>query len=265
MMSEAIEWLREECEELEALLKGLSDANWDRVTDYKDWTVADQVMHLHQVDMWGAAAVTDPDGWPDFVTSVRAYQASGKTHYDVARETWNTMPRADLLALWSQGWRELITKLEAVTGDDKLPWFGPPMRPDSFAGARQMETWAHSQRIWDVLGRTRTPTERIKGICELGVRTQGWAFANRKLDRPPVARVELTSPAGEQWVWNPDAEGLVKGTALDFALVVVQSRNVADTGLICEGDNATAWMAIAQAYAGVPADPPLPGTLKVPK
>jgi uncharacterized protein (TIGR03084 family) len=264
-MSEAIAWLREECTELEGLLTGLSDTDWDRVTDYKDWTVADQVMHLHQVDMWGARAVTDPAGWPDFVTSVRAYQATGKTHYDVARETWNAMPRSELRTLWSAGWRDLIGKLEAVTGDDKLPWFGPPMKPDSFAGARQMETWAHSQRIWDVLGKTRQPTERIRGICELGVRTQGWTFANRKLDRPPVARVELTSPAGEQWVWNPDAEGLVKGTALDFALVVVQSRNVADTSLICEGDNAKAWMAIAQAYAGVPADPPAPGTLKVPK
>ncbi len=265
MMSEAIEWLREECEELEVLLKGLSDADWDLVTDYKEWTVADQVMHLHQVDMWGIRAVTDPAGWPDYVKSVRVYQAEGKTHYDVARELFGAMPRAELLALWSNGWRELIGKLEQVVGDDKLPWFGPPMRPDSFAGARQMETWAHSQRIWDVLGRTRTPTERVKGICELGVRTQGWTFANRKLERPPVARVELTSPRGEQWVWNPDAEGLIKGAALDFALVVVQSRNVADTGLICEGDNAKAWMAIAQAYAGVPADPPKPGTLKVPK
>ena len=264
-MSEAIAWLREECEELEALLKGLSDSDWNLVTDYKDWTIADQVMHLHQVDMWGIRAVTDPDNWPDYVKSVRAYQAEGKTHYDVARELFGDLPRGDLLALWSDGWRELIGKLEAVVGDDKLPWFGPPMRPDSFAGARQMETWAHGQRIWDILGKTREPTERIRGICELGVRTQGWTFANRKIERPPVARVELTSPSGEQWVWNPDAEGLVKGSALDFALVVVQSRNVADVGLICEGDNAKAWMAIAQAYAGVPADPPKPGTLKVPK
>ena len=94
-MSEAIAWLREECTELEGLLTGLSDTDCDRVTDYKDWTVADQVMHLHQVDMWGACAVTDPAGWPDFVTSVRAYQATGKTHYDVARETWNAMPRSE--------------------------------------------------------------------------------------------------------------------------------------------------------------------------
>lgn len=264
-MSDAIAWLREECSELETLLRSLGDADWDLVTEYKNWTLADQVMHLHQVDMWGAAAVTDPEGWPDFVKGVRSYQAEGKTHYDVARETWERLPRADFLALWSRGWRELIAKLEGVVGDDKLPWFGPPMRPDSFAGARQMETWAHGQRIWDVLGRTRRPTERIRGVCELGVRTQGWSFANRKLDRPPVARVELTSPSGELWVWNPDAEGLVKGSALDFALVVVQSRNVADTGLICEGDNARAWMAIAQAYAGVPADPPAPGTRQVPK
>jgi uncharacterized protein (TIGR03084 family) len=162
-MSNAIEWLREECSELEELLRTLSETDWDRVTDYKDWTIADQVMHLHQVDMWGARAVTDPEGWDDFVKSVRAYQAGGKTHYDVARETWGNTPRSELLALWSAGWRDLIAKLEAVVGDDKLPWFGPPMKPDSFAGARQMETWAHGQRIWDVLGKTRQPDPAHQG------------------------------------------------------------------------------------------------------
>lgn len=264
-MPQAIDWLREECSELETFLQTLAEADWQRTTEYKDWTIADQVMHLHQVDRWGLLAVTDPEGWPDFVKSVRAYQASGKTHQDVARETWGTLSAAQLLAAWSTGWRDIADRLEKIVGDDKLPWFGPPMRPDSFAGARQMETWAHSQRIYDTMGATREAKERIKAICELGVRTQGWTFANRKLERPPVARVELTSPSGGEWVWNPDAEGLVKGSALDFAWVVVQSRNVADTGLKVEGDNAKAWMEIAQAYAGVPADPPAPGTRVVPK
>ncbi len=263
-MSEAIEWLREECSELEDFLQTLSDEDWQLVTEYKNWTVADEVMHLHQIDNFGVVAVTNPDGWPDFVKSVRAYQAEGATHFDKARENWGHLAPAELLALWSKGWRDLISKLEGVQGGGKLPWFGPDMRPESFAGARQMETWAHSQRIYDVLGKTREPKERIKAICELGVRTQGWTFANRKLERPPVARVELTSPSGEPWVWNPDADGLVKGTALDFALVVVQSRNYLDTGLQTEGDNARAWMEIAQCYAGVPANPPAPGTRKVP-
>ena len=47
----------------------------------------------------------------------------------------------------------------------------------------------------------------------------------------------------------------VHGSALDFCLVVTQRRNLADTGLVVEGPEATRWMSIAQAFAG----PPGPG------
>ncbi|RYE46580.1 MAG: hypothetical protein EOP21_06240, partial [Hyphomicrobiales bacterium] len=57
-MANAIEWLREECSELEDFLRTLSDADWQRVTEYKNWTVADEVMHLHQIDNFGVVAVT---------------------------------------------------------------------------------------------------------------------------------------------------------------------------------------------------------------
>jgi len=263
-MSNAIEWLHEECSELEELLQGLGAHDWQKVTDYKGWTIADQIMHLHQIDNFGVISVTSPADWPDFVKTVRAYQADGFTHADKMREAWGALPPADLLALWSKGWRELAERLGRVQGGDKLPWFGPEMRPESFAGARQMETWAHSQRIYDVLGLEREPKARIKAICELGVRTQGWSFRNRGLDRPDPPRVELTGPAGETWVWNEDAQGCVSGPAIDFALVVVQSRNIADTQLQTEGGDAKAWMEIAQCYAGPPADPPAPGSRKVP-
>jgi hypothetical protein len=40
---------------------------------------------------------------------------------------------------------------------------------------------------------------------------------------------------------------------------VTQGRNVADTPLEVVGDTATRWMAIAQCFAGGPADPPKAG------
>jgi hypothetical protein len=42
--------------------------------------------------------------------------------------------------------------------------------------------------------------------------------------------------------------------------VVTQTRNIADTGLKVTGPNATAWMEIAQCFAGRPEMPPAPGT-----
>jgi uncharacterized protein (TIGR03084 family) len=75
--------------------------------------------------------------------------------------------------------------------------------------------------------------------------------------------VSLTSPSDELWVWGPeDADNAVSGTALDFCLVVTQRRNPADTGLKIQGDIAGQWIQIAQAFAGPPADGPVPGARK---
>jgi uncharacterized protein (TIGR03084 family) len=68
--------------------------------------------------------------------------------------------------------------------------------------------------------------------------------------------VELRGVVSETWTWGPaDAADRITGDALDFCLVVTQRRNVADTRLSVQGAAATAWIAIAQAFAGRPTDP----------
>jgi hypothetical protein len=47
----------------------------------------------------------------------------------------------------------------------------------------------------------------------------------------------------------------VRGSAVEFCLVVTQRRNVADTDLVVDGSDAKEWMSLAQAFAG----PPGPG------
>ena len=72
-----------------------------------------------------------------------------------------------------------------------------------FTTARQMETWAHGQAIFDVMGAPRQPTERLRNIAEIGVRTYGWTFANRGLAAPGLAPfVRLIGPSGAPWEWN---------------------------------------------------------------
>jgi uncharacterized protein (TIGR03084 family) len=120
--------------------------------------------------------------------------------------------------------------------------------------ARIMETWAHGQDIADALGVTRMPTTRLRHVCDLGVRTRGFAFAVRGEPAPEApVRVELAAPDGATWAWGPeDAADRVTGAALDFALAVTQRRHLDDTGLAVAGDGARRWMAIAQAFAGPP-------------
>ena len=131
-----------------------------------------------------------------------------------------------------------------------------------FTTARQMETWAHGQEIYDVMGKDRVFHDRLKNIAVIGVKTFGWTFTNRKLPVPAdVPYVRVTGPSGEVWEWNdPASSTSVEGDAVEFCQVVAQTRNIADTKLVVKGETAQRWMAIAQCFAGPPNDPPAKGT-----
>jgi uncharacterized protein (TIGR03084 family) len=137
-----------------------------------------------------------------------------------------------------------------------MPWFGPPMSPASMATARFMETWAHALDVYDALGARPEPTDRIRHVAHLGVRTRNFSFGVHELEPPAEEfRVELTAPSGETWVWGPaDAEQRVTGSAVDFCLLVTQRAHRADTDLVAEGADAEKWLSIAQAFAGPPGE-----------
>jgi len=117
-----------------------------------------------------------------------------------------------------------------------------------------MEYWAHGQDVADAVGKQRTPTDRLRHICHLGVRTRGFSYAVRGQTAPDTeVFVSLTGPNGDMWTWgDPAAADRVEGSALDFCLVVTQRRHPDDTDLVINGDAAREWMSIAQAFAGGP-------------
>jgi uncharacterized protein (TIGR03084 family) len=167
-----------------------------------------------------------------------------------------------LLAWWEEAHTGMMAAFTGADPTTRVPWFGPPMGVLSFISARVMETWAHGVDVADALGVRREPTERLRHVAHLGVRTRPFSYLVRGRD-VPLGRidVELTSPTGESWIWTAGASddgeppSTVEGTALDFCLVVTQRRNVADTGLVISGEPAADWMSVAQAFAG----PPGPG------
>jgi uncharacterized protein (TIGR03084 family) len=119
-----------------------------------------------------------------------------------------------------------------------------------------METWAHALDVADALGADAEPTDRVRHVAHLGVRTRDFAFANRGLE-PPVEefRVELVAPSGDRWTWGPeDAAQSVRGSAYDFCLRVTQRRNRADLDLVAAGADADRWLDVAQAFAGPPGE-----------
>ena len=124
-----------------------------------------------------------------------------------------------------------------------------------------METWAHSQDVYDVLGRKRINGPELFHIAHLGAATFAWSFKIHGQIPPQISpRIELTAPSGEIWTWGAsDAGERVWGSAEDFCLVVTQRRNIRDTALKWQGPNVANWLSIAQAFAGIPQEPPAPG------
>ena len=260
MLQEARD-LREEGDELAALLETLDDADWSRPTPFKQWTVFDVVAHLHYSDRAALAALEGREAFAKEAAAWRGVIERGESLRDYTREALGPLPPAEMLALWRLAFVEMCGKLGALDAKARLPWFGPDMGVRMFTTARQMETWAHGQDVYDLVKKPRRYTDRLRSIAHIGVSTYGWTFTNRGLPLPgPAPYVRLTAPSGAIWEWNePSESNRVEGTAAEFCHVVTQNRNVADTELVVVGEPATKWMAIAQCFAGNPETPPPPG------
>lgn len=275
-----------EGEELDALVATLEPHRWAAPTPAPGWTVAHQIAHLASTDVGVLASVAlrrgpraiarwlaDPDqivpamraaatsaGWavrrgirrwtPDDLSALADALADAGARTDPAR----------LLARWQAGRWKLAAGLADVPSAARMWWLGLWLGPASMATARLMETWAHGQDVADALGVTRAPTERLRHIARLGVRTRDFSYRAHGLT-PPAGefRVELTSPGGASWTWGPaDAADRITGPALDFCLLVTRRRHPDDLRLVAEGA-AAEWLPIAQAYAGSPGPGREPG------
>ncbi len=262
MTLQQVDDFREEARILAELLATLDPSDWARETAFKGWTINDVVQHLHFSDNMALLSATDVEAYVKLRDEIRAARDRGATLIELTRARIGHIKGRELLATWTAHWQLLCDALAAKDPDERLTWSGPDMGVRMFATARQMETWAHGQEIYDVLGLDRDNADRIKNIAVIGVKTYGWTFANRGLEPPgPPPYVRLTAPSGATWEWNEASEeNRVEGSAVPFCQVVTQVRNITDVALTVTGKPARQWMAIAQCFAGPPEDPPAPGS-----
>ncbi|WP_433401707.1 TIGR03084 family metal-binding protein [Streptomyces sp. CA-146814] len=252
-----IDDLREESEELDALVAALEAERWSGPTPAEGWTVAHQIAHLAWTDEVALLAATEPDRFGDEVAKALA---APESFVDEAADALVAAHAPDaLLARWRDGRQRLGKVLRDAPEGTRIPWYGPPMSVASMASARLMETWAHGQDIADALGVTRTPTARLRHVARIGVRARNYAYAVRGIEAPQEEfRVELRGPGGELIPYGPEgAAQRVTGPLLDFCLLVTQRAHRTDLTVTAEGRDADQWLSIAQAFAG----PPGPGRL----
>ncbi len=235
---------------LDAVVAGISEEQWAQQTPAEGWDVRDTIIHLVGADLAALQAVSEPEA---FLAAKKKMLAEG-----INLESAYGGPADDsgaaTLAWWRDSRSKMLDAFRSRGPKERIPWFGPDMSTLSFATARLMETWSHGIDVAETLGATMEPTDRLRHVCHIGVTTRGWSYVVRGMTPPEGdVRVELTAPSGDVWTWGPeDAADTVKGSALDFCLLVTQRKPPSAVNLELVGDVATDWAQYAQAFAGAP-------------
>jgi len=244
--------LKDEQDELDRILEALDEPSWDLPTPAAGWSVRDQVSHLAFFDEAATTAVADPERFTESLSEIAAdIEAFMKQPLVHGRR----LPPQGVRDRWATARRSMLETFASLQGSERIPWYGPPMSPASFISARLMETWAHGQDVVDAVGMQRTPTDRLRHIAFIGYRARSFSYSANGMTQPAEdVCVTLELPSGEKWSAGAPEGGSVRGTALDFALVVTQRRHLDDTRLDVSGPAAEEWMSIAQCFAGPPGE-----------
>ncbi|MEY2993803.1 MAG: hypothetical protein RL357_738 [Pseudomonadota bacterium] len=250
----------QECDALDALLCQLEPGDWEQKTAFKDWTINDIMVHLYFWNQMAAWSIFDPE---TFGPQMDRVMANIQRHGMRSTENdWIEERGGDLHRAWSQHYRSVGPKWRDQDPKKRVRWAGPDMSIRSSVTARQMETWAHAQAIFDVFGMDRAESDRLYNIVMLGFNTFGWTHKVRGWPIPAAApELRLIAPSGLEWrMGDANDQDWICGAAVDFARVVTQTRHVADTALEVHGDIAKGWMQHAQCFAGAAQEPPPPGS-----
>ena len=236
----------------------LGAASGETPTPAAGWNVRDQIAHLLFFDQAMTTAVVDPERFDAERAELMAHPAGIAEGVAAASRT---MSLEEVVVGFDAARAALIGAFTSADPSTRVPWYGPAMSLGAAVTARIMETWAHGQDVFDAFGLVHPVTRALRQVAHIGVRALPNSYRTRGLEVPaePV-RVELTADDGEVWSWGePDAVNRVTGPAVDFCLVVTQRRHVDDTSLIRVGPIASAWMLIAQAFAGAAGTGRTPG------
>ncbi|GAA2044178.1 TIGR03084 family metal-binding protein [Catenulispora yoronensis] len=241
--------LAAEADELDALVSGLDEEEWNRATPSPGWTVGHQIAHLAFIAHLAWAAAADQEQFQRLAAQAKAdFQGS----VDAALEEYTAGGRAETLARWRAEQAAATKALAAVPADQVVPWLVNPLPPSILAAAGLMELFGHGQDVYDALGVERVPSDRIGHLAFFGARTRDFGYLAHGITPPEGEfRFELAAPSGAVWKFGPeDAADRVVGPALDFCLLVTRRRHHADLALAAEGDEAKRWLEIAQAFRG---------------
>ncbi|CAN5892868.1 TIGR03084 family metal-binding protein [soil metagenome] len=241
-MREILSDLVAEQQFLDQSLQRIPIKHWDRPTPSAGWSVRDTISHLADFAELAADSLAGGSKVLEWRTASDLDQLRQK-----AIAKGRAMRPQDVIEWWRGGRARVVEPLSHMSGTDRVEWIQGSMSARTFATFRIMETWAHGLDIYEALGVEVEDSPRIRHVCWLGWKTLPYAFKAAGIDYSPI-RVEVIGPGYAKWVYGPeDAEDLIKGSASDWARVVVR-RHAGEARLKISGETAARAIEVAQAY-----------------
>lgn len=246
--------LSEQQEELDGLLAALDPAGWETPSRCPGWTVADVVLHLAQTDELVEATVQGR--LAEVASRFTADAEDGAlVSVDAAAEHMVERQRGDAGPAVHARWRAAAATQQALLRScdphRRLAWVADELSARTLATTRLAEAWIHTGDVAEGLGCSLAPTGRLWHIARLAWRTLPYAFARagRTLNGPVA--LQLTAPDGSTWDFREEAEAntVLRGRADELCLVAGRRLDPAGTGLVAEGPDGEAVLALLRTYA----------------
>ena len=99
MLAQAVDF-RAEADALYALLSQLSDADWNRATSFKSWTINDVMQHLHWGDLMAASSIAGPEHFARFRAEMKALRDQGMNGVQATRVQLGELTGPTLATRW---------------------------------------------------------------------------------------------------------------------------------------------------------------------
>lgn len=251
-MQDVVDALAAQHAELDGLLAGRSDEEWQQPSRCEGWTVADVVLHLVQTDAMARAAVQDR--FPEFIAELTKDLGPATSVDDGAArmvERERGAPPPVLFERWQSGADELRRLLAQADPHHRVTWVAGELSTHTLASTRLAETWIHTGDVAAAFGVSPVATDQLRYVARLAWRTLPYAFAQAGRSLSGPVALELRGPDDQTWTFGTDAEPVttVRGDALDWCLVAARRVEPRDTGLTGEGPDVDDVLRLARTYA----------------
>lgn len=240
---------RRETAALSETLAGLNEHEWALPTPAERWTVTDQVAHLTFVFDLAMTACLAPTEFTARTAAVAQVGFQAAVEHGLA-EYGGGGPHAVYERFRVAA--ALAARALELTSAETVPWLVNPLSPATLGMAGMLETFAHGQDVRDTVDAAVTRTDDLAYLVHFIAHTRDFGYLSH--DRQPPEeefRFEANLPSGRVLTVGPaEASQVVRGSAEDLALLASRRRHNGDLGIEVTGDDAQAWLEIAQAYRG---------------